>query len=291
MNAVTSRIERWPIFHSYHVLISMWVMGMSAIPIVLWVLGDRWLPPAVTICVLLQAWAVLAVLWQAWGARRTLRAIAIVLPVTWAIEWIGSSTGIPFGLYSYTEALRPQLAHVPLHIPFAWLMMLPPSWAVASAITRGRTGPRFVVLSALAFTAWDLFLDPQMVAWGYWIWQEPTGYFGIPWTNFLGWFLSAALVTLLVRPTDLPTDPLMVIYAVACVLSAVGLFLFWNMPGPAIFGTLGMGLFLAVAVYRNTNGGQRRRTDRPTNPSRPSTDADQVHCSVTPPLATRPPKS
>jgi uncharacterized membrane protein len=247
-------------------LMSMGVMGMSSIPIILWVLGDRWLPPVVSICVLLQALAVLAVLWQGWGVRRTLRTMAIVLPVTWAIEWVGSSTGIPFGAYSYTDALHPQLAHVPLHIPFAWLMMLPPSWAIASAITRGRTGLIFVVISALAFTVWDLFLDPQMVAWGYWTWQEPGGYFGIPCTNYLGWFLSAALVTALVRPTDLPVRPLIATYAVTWILSGIGMFLFWNMPGPALCGALGMGIFLVAAICRHSEPRLAILRIRPTLP-------------------------
>lgn len=260
-------MKRWPTFYAYHTLISMWVIGMSAIPVVLWVLGDRWLPPAVTLCVLLQAWAVLAVLWRGWGARRTLRAIAIVLPATWAIEWIGSSTGIPFGVYSYTDVLRPQLAHVPLHIPFAWLMMLPPSWAIASALTRGRTGLAYLVISALAFTVWDLFLDPQMVAWGYWVWQQPGGYFGIPWSNYLGWFVSAGLITALVRPTDLPVRPLVIIYAVTWILSSIGLFLFWNMPGPALFGTLGMGVFLVAAIYRFSGQGNPRLASRQFRPT------------------------
>jgi uncharacterized membrane protein len=52
-------------------------------------------------------------------------------------------------------------------------MMLPPSWGVARAIA-DRINPRwefpaFVGLSALAMTAWDLFLDPMMVTWEIWV--------------------------------------------------------------------------------------------------------------------------
>src|SRR5690606_41755819 len=31
---------------------------------------------------------------------------------------------------------------------------------------------KFILVSALALTVWDLFLDPQMVAWGFWIWER-----------------------------------------------------------------------------------------------------------------------
>jgi hypothetical protein len=50
-------------------------------------------------------------------------------------------------------------------VPLAWLMMLPPAWAVARLVAGG-PGIAFILTAALAFTAWDLFLDPQMVAWG-----------------------------------------------------------------------------------------------------------------------------
>ena len=254
MSAATqflSKPIKWSGIYVYQVLVTIWFMGMSAIPILLWVMGDRWLPPMVTLCVLLQAGAVAAILWQHWGAKRTLRAFAVVLTSTWALEWIGSSTGIPFGTYAYTDVLQPQLAHVPLHIPPAWFMMLPPSWAIAASITKGRMGIGFVVISALAFTAWDLFLDPQMVAWGYWVWDEPGLYFGIPLSNYLGWVFSAALVTALVRPTDLPVRPLIVVYAITLFLSSIGLLFFWNLPGPALWGAATMGCFLALAVYRS----------------------------------------
>jgi putative membrane protein len=73
---------------------------------------------------------------------------------------------LSFGTYHYTDALAPLVGGVPAAIPVAWLMMLPPAWAVAYAATGQARGWRFVFVSGLAFTTWDLFLNPQMVAWG-----------------------------------------------------------------------------------------------------------------------------
>lgn len=231
-------------------LILAWVLAMIALPILRWTLGDAVLPAGVLVAVLLQAGAVLTLLWQAWGAARTLRLAALVGVLAWAIEALGSTTGFPFGAYHYTKVLRPQLLGVPIIIPVAWLMMLPPAWAVARLITGHYRTPAFVLVSALAFTAWDFFLDPQMVAWNFWVWEHPGGYFGIPWANFLGWLLASALLTVLARPTDLPLRPLLLVYAITWALESVGLIVFWCLPGPGLVGLVLMGGMVVWAVWK-----------------------------------------
>ena len=47
-----------------------------------------------------------------------------------------------------------------------------------------------IALGSAALTAWDLFLDPQMVGEGYWVWARRGLYRGIPLGNFVGWFLT-----------------------------------------------------------------------------------------------------
>jgi putative membrane protein len=231
-------------------LVAAWVLTMISIPIIRWVIGDAVLHWGVIAGVLLQAAAVTAIAHAGWGTRETLRVAALVLPLAWLVERIGSATGIPFGEYHYTEALAPLLGGVPLIIPLAWLMMLPAAWAVAAAITGAHNGWRFVLVSAAAFTAWDLFLDPQMVGWGYWVWAEPGGYFGVPWSNYLGWLVASALITLVVRPKPLPIAPLLAVYTITWLLQSVGQAVFWRMPGPALCGFVGMGAFVVLSIYR-----------------------------------------
>ncbi len=226
-------------------LITLWALTMISLPIVDWAFGWDVMIGAVNAGVLAQAVAVVAVLWGKWGAAKTMRIAALVAALGWAAESLGSKTGFPFGAYNYTAALQPQLFGVPLLIPLAWLMMLPPSWGAAQAISarlpaRGRA-PAFIVLSTLAMTAWDLFLDPQMTAWGLWEWRHPGGFFGIPWSNYLGWLLVSALITALIRPRDLPAAPLLLIYTITWLLETGGLLMFWGMPGPAIVGGIAMG--------------------------------------------------
>lgn len=237
--------------------IGLWLLSMMALPILRWTIGDSALNVAVITTVLAQVSAVVIALLTApaWGVTRTIRAVVIVAVATWVAETIGSHTGFPFGYYHYTPLLQPQIAGVPLFIPLAWLMMLPPAWAVAQMIVGTRRFWLFTLMSAAALTAWDFFLDPQKVAWGFWVWTDSAGnpftggYFGIPWVNFLGWLLVAALVTLIVRPSALPLRPLLIIYGVTWVFQFMGQILFWNLPGPALVGFTAMGAMIVLAYW------------------------------------------
>lgn len=233
---------------SYLGLMGAWLLVMLSMPIVVHFLGDPGLVAGIIAGVILQAGVVLAVLYVSWGFRRTLLTSLGVVGLAWGVEAIGSATGFPFGEYDYTDRLQPQLAHVPLLIPLAWLMMLPPAWVVAARLVGQNRGPKFIAASALAFTAWDLFLDPQMVAWDLWVWAEPGGYFGIPWLNFLGWLLASGLITALVRPGELPDRLLLAVYIITWLLSAIGLAVFWRLPGPALTGFVAMGVMVWGAL-------------------------------------------
>lgn len=236
----------------------LWLAVLIGTPVVLWLVGEGPFPRAVTLGVLAQAAATLFALACSWPVRRLVGVAAVILPATWAVEKVGVTTGWPFGHYAYTGALQPQLAGIPILIPLAWLMMLASAWAVAGAILPKRpVGSgwwyrlRFAALSGLAFTAWDLYLDPQMVARRFWLWDEPSGYFGIPWLNYLGWWCSATLLTLIVMPgpRELPRLRLMIIYSLTWLLQVLGLGLFWGQWGPALCGFTAMGGF-AILGWR-----------------------------------------
>ncbi|GAB4539964.1 MAG: carotenoid biosynthesis protein [Anaerolineae bacterium] len=235
----------------------VWVTMLIATPPGMWLFGDGLFPLMATLGVLAQATTTFFALAGGWPAARALRTLAVVSAGAWVVEVLGSATGFPFGAYHYTAALQPQLAGVPLLIPLAWFMMLVPAWSVAGAILAGRRerlGRWYALVHAIlagaAFTAWDLYLDPQMVAHRLWVWEQPGGYFGIPWVNFLGWWLAAATLTILIRPARLPRPRLLVIYTLTWIFQAIGLGLFWGQPGPALAGCLAMGCFALWAWRR-----------------------------------------
>ncbi len=217
-------------------------------------MGDDYLLRGISVGVLMQVMAVMFILVNHWGVRRSAVTFTLVVSLSYFAELVGSHTGILFGKYHYTAILQPQIAGVPVLIPLAWMMMLPPAWAIAHFITRksGRTWS-FIVISALAFTAWDLFLDPQMVGWDFWRWEVPGKYFGIPLSNYLGWFVISAILTYITNPTDLPARPLSLVYVLTWILQTLGQGIFWSQPGPAIFGFIGSGIFIVAATIKSKN--------------------------------------
>jgi putative membrane protein len=242
-----NQIKSFP--KSNFIFIALWVLTMILLPIVGWTWGEAALIRGMSLGVVMQGIAVLVILASAWGWRKTLISFAIVGVLSYFAEFIGSKTGVPFGAYHYTDVLQPQLGGVPLLIPLAWMMMLPPAWAIARIIIKYEGTQRFkyILVSALAFTAWDLFLDPQMVGWNFWEWEIPGQYFGIPLINYFGWLLVSALLTLAANPKDLPVLPLALVYTLTWFLQTIGQGLFWNQPGPAAFGFIGMGIFVLLA--------------------------------------------
>src|SRR5436190_1199972 len=72
---------------------------------------------------ILQGLAVGAWLIGRYGRRGAIGGV-ISFAGAWIVEHIGETTGLPFGRYTYTDVLQPQLfGVVPLAIPCAWLMV------------------------------------------------------------------------------------------------------------------------------------------------------------------------
>lgn len=245
------------------VLLLLWLSLMVLTPIAHRFGSQHALTLTLTLSTIAQVGLVLGLLTTAWNAKRVLGVGLVVVVLAWMVEFTGVRTGLPFGAYAYTGVLQPQLGPVPAHIPAAWLMMLPPAWAVGKAVTRShRTGDgrawlgiaALSFMSGLAMTAWDLYLDPQMVSWQLWQWDGPGIYFGVPLLNFAGWTLTAFCITFLlaatVRLDPLPVESLLLVYSLVWLLEAVGLGLLFRIPGAAVSGFLGMGIFVALA-WRN----------------------------------------
>lgn len=141
------------------------------------------------------------------GWRRALLLLALTFGVSLLFESVGVATGIVYGPYHYTDRLGVKfLGLVPLIIPVAWFMMSYPSYVIADRLVdsggdagmRGASRPGAAALRLLAvaavgglvMTAWDVIMDPMMVAGGHWVWEVQGPYFGIPLQNFWGWWLT-----------------------------------------------------------------------------------------------------
>jgi putative membrane protein len=150
------------------------------------------------------AFAALALFLVRHAGFRWLPAFAAVYALSLSSELAGTTVGLPFGPYSYTDGLGVKLfGHVPALIPASWFFMALPSYALARRRfpDRSRAGSR-ILLGSLVLVSWDLALDPAMsLVTKYWVWGTEGPYYGMPLLNLVGWYatglgLMAALVAL-----------------------------------------------------------------------------------------------
>ena len=188
------------------------------------------------------------------GTGWALRLLVVAGGIGLLAEAVGVSTGVPFGRYAYADTLGAKLFDVPVIVPLAWVMMSYPCLLLGRRLARGGRLPAVALTGGLTLAAWDLFLDPQMVAAGHWAWAYPTpdlpGVEGIPITNFVGWVLVAVVMigalhlTLPDRPRATETVPAALL-AWTWIGSTVGNAVFFHRPGVALWGGVAMGICAA----------------------------------------------
>lgn len=198
---------------------------------------------------------------HAWVHRGAAWALAYT-GITWAfglgVEFLGTTTGWPFSPYEYTDALTPQAFGVPVLIPLAWSMMAYPALLVGRRLAQRRWAQ--VLLGAYALSAWDLFLDPQMVSEGYWVWLSDLpglpGVPQIPMVNYLGWFAGATVLMLalsMLSDTPAPEGVPALLYGWTWIGGIIANAVFLGRPAVALWGGVGMGL-VAVPYLRRVLG-------------------------------------
>ena len=180
---------------------------------------------------------------QRYGAKAWL-LFAVSFGFGLLVEWVGHSTGVPFGAYGYT-APGPQLLGVPLLVPLGWFAFTLIGLELSPPGTKRWLAP-------LALVAWDVGLDPLMVSQGFWRF-DGGAYYGIPLSNFVGWFMAGAvLVTLLgwlePRLLQRSSPDLRVVFWAQAFLISVGL-LFFGLPWAALAASVAMGSVGTVASW------------------------------------------
>jgi uncharacterized membrane protein len=125
--------------------------------------------------------------------------LLLVCLISAGAELLGTSTGLPFGPYEYTDLLGPKIAGlVPYLIPLSWFTMAIPSYLIIRKIYQ-RNGAGWswfrITLSSLVLVHWDLTLDPAMSQLTpFWIWGTTGPYYGTPILNLVGWFVVSLFI-------------------------------------------------------------------------------------------------
>ncbi|BCB78329.1 hypothetical protein GCM10022251_30830 [Phytohabitans flavus] len=121
----------------------------------------------------------------------------IAFVVSNSYENLSVLTGFPFGDYYYTDVLGPKLFLVPALIAPSYFASGYFAWSIAhillgifGARPRGRDIFFLPLIASFVMVMWDLIMDPiTSTVMGSWIWEDGGGYFGVPFLNFMGWFL------------------------------------------------------------------------------------------------------
>lgn len=152
------------------------------------------------------------------GLRTTLLFTVLTYGVALACEWSSVHNGFPFGLYHYIRATRGReiwVFGVPLMDSLSFTFLAFSSYTVALLLAaplyrrgwdlrvldtwRLRRSPRVWLMAALFMVMVDMVVDPLSVLGDRWFlgkifWYDPPGPdFGVPISNYLGWFFVAAI--------------------------------------------------------------------------------------------------
>jgi uncharacterized membrane protein len=130
------------------------------------------------------------------GTRRWLGFMLPAVGLSLCSELLGTSTGFPFGAYSYLEGLGYKVAGlVPFTIPLSWFYVGLACYVIARAgmeqvkVTAWVQLLGSIVIGSVLLTAWDFVLDPAMSQANYpfWQFQDVGELFGMPYRNITGW--------------------------------------------------------------------------------------------------------
>ena len=212
-------------------VLGLWALSMIPAPLV-----PNAFPVVAYVSTGLLALGTLLIAWSRFG-RKALLLFGVAVAFGLVIEVVGSATGVPFGTYTYRDA-GPAVLGVPWLVPLGWWAFTVIAVSAAPALPLRFGAP-------LVLVAWDLGLDPLMVHHGFWRFDPVGPYAGVPWVNFVGWFVAGWLLIEVLqwiepRLAELRGGLLRWVFVAQGFFLVFGL-AFFGMPVPAAVTALAMG--------------------------------------------------
>jgi len=142
------------------------------------------------------------------GAFTALWSFVVIVVVSFITEALGVATGLVFGNYYYPDGpLGPLVLGVPPLVMLQYFAMsysaLMIARAVSGSLTRAVTGWGLVAVTAMAAfaqTLLDVVADPwHATVLQQWIWRDGGPYFGVPFQNFVGWWVETFIFLIVVQ--------------------------------------------------------------------------------------------
>lgn len=148
------------------------------------------------------------------GFAMTILAVGII---GWAVEAIGTNTGVIFGGYTYGPSLGPKIFATPFAMAINWMI----SVYLITMVLRPQIINiwRLGFAGALLMVIYDILLEPVAIRLDMWSWETGTP----PVQNYIAWFIvSFPLVMLLGKYVKKADNPL-------AILALASQFLFFGL--------------------------------------------------------------
>jgi uncharacterized membrane protein len=189
-------------FQNFALIASMllWVL-FSFLPLLM----PGIIPPGPTFIfplVMLTAFALIHC-WATFGLSTATKMFVVAVLIGGALEVSSVRNGFPFGHFQHNGLIAPHVLDVPVLVPPAYFALCYIAWQIAAGIlwqsAQKASGMRWFVAILAAFIAvgWDVCFDAlgstfTKVA----TYAHPGGHFGVPVSNYVGWFLMCVSITL-----------------------------------------------------------------------------------------------
>ncbi|GAB5465320.1 MAG: hypothetical protein Kapaf2KO_07560 [Candidatus Kapaibacteriales bacterium] len=111
-------------------------------------------------------------------------------------EYIGWTTGFPYGQFWYTDVLQPQILGTPLAIGAAWMYVTVTSIAIVIGLFKSLNRLDSLKIGLLVFLSgviaafFDWIMEPTAVSLGFWYWGNTIP----PLKNYISWFVISSIM-------------------------------------------------------------------------------------------------
>lgn len=185
---------------------------------------------------------------QQLGKKRAFWSLLSLSLFAYFIESLGVYYGVPYGEFFYSKQLGPLwLTGVPVILPLSWVPLVIGSVTLARLLCKHRFSASLLAASLLVGV--DLLLDPVAAKLQYWTWVDSGPIYGVPLSNFAGWFLSGFIGSLLIPPFTVTSltirFQLLLTYLLALLMWGAAS-VWYGFYGTAVIGYLLIGLTIWV---------------------------------------------
>jgi uncharacterized membrane protein len=149
--------------------------------------------------------------------QNVLLAVFIIAVIGGALHALGAITGIPFGPFTFSENIGPEMFQtLPWAVPAIWVLAVLNSRGVARLILRpwrklNVYGFWLMGMTAALTLLFDFALEPfASRVKNYWLWTPtkfPVSWQGVPVSNFLAWAAVSVLLAVVIAPALINKQP------------------------------------------------------------------------------------